>query len=274
MVHADAVWAAVAHVSAVICTLRAGSRIAHVTRHKRLGILDGPLIVEGSPLWEPALLFREAVRLSLHHHHDDDDKEDEETDDNNADDVAVAATTEEEESSVYLARAAGSAIPPSFQRPNVLSKVIPFHREPPPLILPIETKALPYTMSRCGSISTASSSYYTNNLGQGRIKLPPKLGASSLHPTTKNKETIPIVKKTGRSTGYYETTASYLGSLVSSWTSLKWASTGRIDGEATPFSNGWWSQNSQGNKIQKTAQLSHVFAHTVSRSHMPMVFVA
>jgi hypothetical protein len=178
-------------------------------------------------------------------------------DDNNADEVAAAATIEGEESTVYLARAEGSAIPPSFQRPNVLSKVIPFHREPPPLILPIEVKALPYPMSRYGSISTASSSSYNTN----------NLVVSSLHPTTKNKESIPVVKKIGRGTGYFETTASYLGSLVSSWTSLKWASTGRIDGEATPLSDGWWSQNSQGNKIQKTAQLSHVFAYTIKIAH-------
>ncbi|GKY93309.1 hypothetical protein MPSEU_000298500 [Mayamaea pseudoterrestris] len=62
----DNVLAAWAVIQTVITTLRAGSRAVYLLRHGEIGVMDGPVIHETSPLYEATQLFRECVRLGLH----------------------------------------------------------------------------------------------------------------------------------------------------------------------------------------------------------------
>jgi hypothetical protein len=61
---------AFACVSAVIATLRAGSRALYLLEHDAIGVMDGPLILpsqnETNPMFEVSEAFRHSVRLSLY----------------------------------------------------------------------------------------------------------------------------------------------------------------------------------------------------------------
>jgi hypothetical protein len=76
----DTFLAAFAYGSALVATLRAGSRALYLMEHDQIDVMDGPLIlgphdvtilpngtstIEVSPLWELASVFRESVRLAL-----------------------------------------------------------------------------------------------------------------------------------------------------------------------------------------------------------------
>lgn len=76
----DTFFAALAYGSALVATLRAGSRALYLMEHDQIDVMDGPLIlgphditilpngtstIEVSPLWELASVFRESVRLAL-----------------------------------------------------------------------------------------------------------------------------------------------------------------------------------------------------------------
>lgn len=68
----DGVLAALAYVSTLIATLRAGSRVLYLLEHEHIDVMEGPLILgpgiksnETSPLWDLAQLFQQGVRLAL-----------------------------------------------------------------------------------------------------------------------------------------------------------------------------------------------------------------
>lgn len=72
----DGVLAVFAFVSALVATLRAGSRALYLIEHEHIDVMEGPLIlgpadvklnetVESSPLWELVQLFQQGVQLAL-----------------------------------------------------------------------------------------------------------------------------------------------------------------------------------------------------------------
>ena len=76
----DTVLAILAYGSAIVATLRAGSRAFYLMEHDQIDVMDGPLIlgpndvhvlpngtavVDVSPLWELASVFQQSVRLAL-----------------------------------------------------------------------------------------------------------------------------------------------------------------------------------------------------------------
>ena len=72
VVWSDGVLAALAYVSTVIATLRAGSRALYLMKHEHIDVMEGPLILgpgmesnETSPMWDLAQLFQQGVRLAL-----------------------------------------------------------------------------------------------------------------------------------------------------------------------------------------------------------------
>jgi hypothetical protein len=69
MIWIDAAFQALAIVSAVIATLRAGSRAAYLLENGSIGFMAGPLILpsenETNPMFELSEAFRHCVRLSI-----------------------------------------------------------------------------------------------------------------------------------------------------------------------------------------------------------------
>jgi hypothetical protein len=69
MIWIDVALQAVAVVSAMIATLRAGSRAAYLLENGSIGVMDGPLILpsknETNPMFELSEAFRHCVRLSM-----------------------------------------------------------------------------------------------------------------------------------------------------------------------------------------------------------------
>jgi hypothetical protein len=69
MIWIDVALKAVALVSAMIATLRAGSRAVYLLENGSIGVMDGPLILpsknETNPMFELSEAFRHCVRLSL-----------------------------------------------------------------------------------------------------------------------------------------------------------------------------------------------------------------
>lgn len=76
----DTVLAILAYGSALVATLRAGSRAFYLLEHDQIDVMDGPLIlgpsdvrilpngtavIDVSPLWELASVFQQSVRLAL-----------------------------------------------------------------------------------------------------------------------------------------------------------------------------------------------------------------
>ena len=68
----DLVFRGISITSAIIATLRAGSRISYIREHDVIGVMDGPVILKGShnnetnPMFEISEAFRHSVRLSYH----------------------------------------------------------------------------------------------------------------------------------------------------------------------------------------------------------------
>jgi hypothetical protein len=69
MIWIDVALQTVAVVSAMIATLRAGSRAAYLLENGSIGVMDGPLILpsknETNPMFELSEAFRHCVRLSM-----------------------------------------------------------------------------------------------------------------------------------------------------------------------------------------------------------------
>jgi len=68
MLWIDLVFRAATLISAIVATLRAGSRIVYLRDHEGIGIMDGPTIQntnETYPLFELSEAFRHCVRLSF-----------------------------------------------------------------------------------------------------------------------------------------------------------------------------------------------------------------
>jgi hypothetical protein len=69
MIWIDVALQTVAVVSAMVATLRAGSRAAYLLENGSIGVMDGPLILpsqnETNPMFELSEAFRHCVRLSI-----------------------------------------------------------------------------------------------------------------------------------------------------------------------------------------------------------------
>ena len=75
----DGVLAALAYVSTLVATLRAGSRVIYLLEHNQIGVMEGPLILgphdiawkksnetlQISPQWELSYAFKQSVLLAL-----------------------------------------------------------------------------------------------------------------------------------------------------------------------------------------------------------------
>lgn len=77
MIWLDIALKTAALASTVIATLRAGSRVAYLTKHDGIGIMEGPTIKKSNetyPLFELSEAFRHCVRLSFAPNHYEDVK--------------------------------------------------------------------------------------------------------------------------------------------------------------------------------------------------------